>query len=123
MVIALTIQSSLILSIHCLSNTAPSAAPVGLIVLSQSSASLTLSWELPPTESQNGIITGYSINVTSSTTGEVVLLSTTNSYVSVTSLSPYTIYLCSVAAQTTVGLGPYTLPLMIRTDQEGKHAP
>lgn len=99
--------------------TAPSVAPVGLSIISQSSNSLTLHWSPPPAEGQNGLINGYSINVTSSATGEVVLLNSTEDFISVASLSPYTTYLCSVAAQTVIGLGPYTSPLAVTTDEEG----
>ena len=102
------------------SQTAPSAAPVGLTVISQFSTSITLSWSLPPEENQNGIITGYSVHVTNTTTGQVLLLSTTMGSISVTSLSPYTAYHCSVAAQTTVGLGPYTLPVAVLTNEDRK---
>ena len=101
------------------SDTAPSAAPLGLTVTSQTSISFTLSWTLPPPENLNGIITGYSVNVTSTATGEVTLFTTILDFMSVTSLRPYTLYLCSVAAQTTVGMGPYTSPLIVRTNEEG----
>ena len=40
-------------------------------------------------------------------------------FISVSSLSPYTTYLCSVAAQTAIGLGPYTSPHTVTTDEEG----
>ena len=100
---------------------APSAAPVDLIVVTMSSTSLTLRWALPPEENRNGIISGYSINVTSNATGDMTILSTTANTFSVTSLSPYTTYLCSVAALTSVGLGPYTIPLTVRTDEEGNN--
>ena len=89
------------------------------MVVERSSASLTLSWGFPPEENRNGIISGYSINVTNNATGSVVILSTNANTFTVTSLSPYTTYLCSVAAQTGIGLGPYSIPLTVRTDEEG----
>ena len=48
-----------------------------------------------------------------------MLLNSTEDFISVASLSPYTTYLCSVAAQTVIGLGPYTSPLAVTTDEEG----
>ena len=102
-------------------HTAPTSAPIGLNVISQSSSSLTLAWMAPPLERQNGMITGYSINVTDTDTEASMLLSSTGEFITVTQLSPYTSYLCSVAAQTSVGLGPYTLTIIITTDEDGKN--
>ena len=101
-------------------HTAPTSAPVGLNIISQSSISLTLAWMAPPLERQNGLITGYSINVTNSDTGVSMLLSSTGNSITVGQLSPYTSYLCSVAAQTIVGQGPYTSPITVTTDEDGK---
>ena len=70
-------------------------------------------------ESQNGIINSYSINVTNSDTGESVFLSSTEESITVEQLSPFTTYLCSVAAQTVIGMGPYTSPLTVTTDPDG----
>ena len=101
--------------------TAPSLAPIGLSVISQSSSSLTLAWMAPPLERQNGLITGYSVNVTNSDTGVSRLLSSIGNSITVIQLSPYTSYLCSVAAQTIVGLGPYTSPITVTTGEDGKN--
>ena len=102
-------------------HTAPSSAPVGLTVTSQSSSSLSLAWMAPPLERQNGLITGYSINVTNTDTGASMLLSSTGNSITVGELSPYTSYLCSVAAQTSAGQGPYTSPIIVTTDEDGKN--
>ena len=98
--------------------TAPSAAPDQLTVVSHSSTELTLSWSLPPEEGRNGLITGYSINITNNATGEVEIHSITVTRLSVPSLSPYTTYICSVAAQTSVGLGPY-VSIAVTTNESG----
>lgn len=100
---------------------APSFAPIGLSVISQLSSSLTLAWMAPPLERQNGLITGYSINVTNSDTGASMLLSSSGNSITVAELSPYTSYLCSVAAQTIVGLGPYTSSISVTTGEDGKN--
>ena len=76
---------------------------------------------VPPLERQNGIITGYSVNVTNNDTGVSMLLSSTENSITVAQLSPYTTYLCSVAAQTVVGLGPYTSPITVTTDEDGNN--
>ena len=90
-------------------------------MISQSSTTLILSWAPPPAESQNGFVTGYLINVTSIASGESILLPTAMEFISVTSLRPYTMYLCSVAAQTAVGSGPYSPQLTITTNEEGTY--
>ena len=102
-------------------HTAPTLAPIGLNIDAQSSSSVTLAWMVPPLERQNGIITGYSVNVTNNDTGVSMLLSSTENSITVAQLSPYTTYLCSVAAQTVVGLGPYTSPITITTDEDGNN--
>lgn len=104
-------------------HTAPALAPIGLRVISQTSSSLTLAWMAPPLERQNGLITGYSVNVTNTDTGVSMLLSSTgnSNSITVTQLSPYTSYLCSVAAQTIVGQGPYTSPITVTTGEDGKN--
>ena len=48
-----------------------------------------------------------------------MFLSTTEEFITVVSLTPYSTYLCSVAAQTVIGLGPYASPLAVTTDQDG----
>ena len=100
--------------------TAPTAAPVGLDVTSQSANSISLTWAPPQLEEQNGVITRYTVNVTNVNTGESVLLYTTETSITVQQLTPFTAYLCSVAAETSVGLGPYTLALTVTTNEDGK---
>lgn len=74
----------------------------------------------PRLDRQNGIITGYSVNVTNRDNRESILFSTTQTSITVEQLRAFTTYLCSVAAQTVVGLGPYTSTLMITTDEDGE---
>ena len=50
-------------------------------------------------------------------------ISSTGNSITVGQLSPYTSYLCSVAAQTVVGQGPYTSPITVTTDEDGKNKP
>ena len=71
-------------------------------------------------DGQNGVITRYSVNITNRNSGESVLLSTAETSITVQQLTPFTAYLCSVAAETSVGLGPYTLPLTVTTNEDGK---
>ena len=38
----------------------------------------------------------------------------------VDSLNPYTEYVCIIAAHTVAGLGPYTVELLVRTQEDSK---
>ena len=90
------------------------------MVISGSPDSLTLQWLPPPEQGQNGIIISYSVNVTHNSTGDVQHFSSIiEEYFTVESLSPYTAYLCSVAAHTIIGMGPYAVPVLAITDEDG----
>ena len=52
--------------------------------------------------------------------GEARLINTTATRVNVVALNPFTMYTCTVAAET-IAVGPYTLPVQIVTPQDGKH--
>lgn len=110
---------SLIIITH-FSHSVPSAAPLSLRAISASPDSLNLQWLPPPEDGQNGIIVNYSVNVTHNSTGDVQHFSgIQEQYFTVEFLSPYTAYLCSVAAHTTIGMGPYTVPELTITDEDG----
>ena len=105
---------------NIISHTVPSAAPLSLSVISGSPDSLNLQWLPPPEDGQNGIIISYSVNVTHNSTGDVQHFSgIKEQYFTVEFLSPYTAYLCSVAAHTTIGMGPYAVPELAITDEDG----
>ena len=84
------------------------------------SESFFLSWSPPPVEDRNGALTGYVIQVTNTTTGETFAVTSQENSTEIGSLKPYTTYICVVAAQTSVGVGPYSTTLMIQTDEDGK---
>ena len=80
---------------------------------------ILLHWEPPFPENRNGIIIGYVVNVTRMNSGEISqLMSTTNS-VTVSSLSPFTVYVCAIAATTSVGSGPFSDEITVQTLEEG----
>ena len=53
-----------------LSLTVPSGPPLMFNAMAQSSESIILVWEPPSPEDQNGLIVGYTINITDLETGE-----------------------------------------------------
>ena len=69
---------------------------------------MSLSWNPPPADSQNGIIISYHLNLTTLATGSVSLYTSYDTTIQVNGLVPYTTYTCLIAAETSIGRGPYT---------------
>ena len=88
--------------------TVPSSPPSNYTAVSLSSHSILLTWDAPPVEGQNGIITGYIVNITELETGEVSAIFTESHNLTLYSLQPFTTYGCFVSAQTVAGRGPAT---------------
>ena len=106
---------------HSQSHTAaPSRPPVNLTVEATTSDSITLNWIPPDIQSRNGIITGYLVNVTAVETGETFQASSTTTNLVVQSLEPFTTYNCTIAAETSAGIGPFSIPLTVQTNETGK---
>lgn len=83
--------------------------------------SIFISWNPPATEDQNGVITGYTVNVTSlrsEETQQFFLMAAQN--LSVDSLTPHTTYSCKVAAHTAIGAGPFSQEILVQTLQTGE---
>ena len=85
-----------------------------------SSTIITLFWDPPPADAQNGIITQYRINITEVETGRFFTLFSATTTVNVTTLHPYYTYNCVIAAATMIGVGPYTSVITVVTLQDGK---
>ena len=98
----------------------PSGAPQNLSGVPGDIRQIVLHWQPPLLENRNGIITGYIVNFTAMTSGEMVQLMSTTSSITVSSLSPFTVYICTIAATTQVGSGPFTDELIVQTLEEGK---
>ena len=99
--------------------TAPSYPPSNYTAVALSSCSILLTWEAPPAEGQNGIITGYTINLTELETGEVSTMFTESNNFTLYSLRPFTTCGFLVSAQTVAGGGPATHFLSVTTHGEG----
>jgi len=83
--------------------------------------SIFLSWDPPLFEEQNGVITGYIINVTNLRREETMQFSVMDSRnLSVGSLLPHTTYACIVAAHTMVGTGTFSQQFLVRTLETSK---
>ena len=100
----------------------PTGPPQVVEVRSESSTTLTLSWQPPAPENQNGIILHYIVNITEMETGIVFSYTAVNTTIfAVPALHPFYNYTCIVAA-VTVGVGPYSAPAVIQMPEDGKHA-
>ena len=100
--------------------TVPTGAPQNIRVDSQNPSIISISWEPPLPEFQNGVITSYYITVIEVETGAILTFQThgTANFYIVNSLHPFYQYNCSVAAFT-IGLGPSAYD-SIRTHPDGR---
>ena len=93
--------------------------PEDLNVEATTSETISLSWGPPDVQSQNGIITGYLINVTAIETGETFQVSSATTNLVIQSLRPFTMYICVIAAETSAGTGPFSISLSVQTSESG----
>ena len=99
-------------------STAPSSAPVDFQAAASNPTSISLSWDPPVIEDQNGIIRHYEVTLIALETGEIHIRTSTALFITVTSLRPYTTYNCTVAAET-VATGPSVIGILVQTPQTG----
>ena len=85
----------------------PTGYPQNLSVNTISATSAYLSWNELPLHQQNGIIIGYIISVFAFEDYSTFSLTSTSTDLIVTTLKPNRFYACRVAAQTSVGTGPF----------------
>ena len=88
--------------------------------LNSTSHSISLKWNPPPYDKQNGVIISYVINVTNAVTLVSVQYYTATTSIIISNLEPFTTYVCVVAAATSVGVGPFSHLLFVQTDEGGK---
>ena len=93
---------------------------MNIVALSLNSTSVQLSWDPPPADQQNGIITDYYINMTEVETGVTVQLTVTSATtLLVSTLHPYYVYNFFISAATVVGQGPYSTLFSVQTPEDG----
>ena len=100
--------------------TVPSGAPQTLTVVGTGVTTISLSWQQPAPETRNGLILGYSVRISSVSSAETREITTVNTNLTVTSLAPYTLYECVVAAYTSVGAGPPSDIILAQTEPTSK---
>ena len=104
--------------------TVPGGPPENFTVTVVSSMEILLMWQPPASEIINGLVRNYAIfviEVQTNTNHSYTLQSQPSEDPArlLESLHPYYDYVCSVAA-VTIGPGPYTSPLTVRTFEDGK---
>uniref|UniRef100_A0A671YC41 Receptor-type tyrosine-protein phosphatase delta n=1 Tax=Sparus aurata TaxID=8175 RepID=A0A671YC41_SPAAU len=107
--------------------TLPSAPPQDITCTSPSSTSILVSWAPPPLEFQNGVITGYSIQY-STTEGNKISkridgIPPQSSPYLLENLEKWTEYGITIRAQTEAGDGPESLQLLFRTEEDVPSGP
>ena len=99
----------------------PSSAPSNLIVSSITSTGVVFSWSNLPLSSQNGIITGYIVNLVEISSGNAWnYTSNTTSLSLLAVLSPHTAYKFTIAAQTVIGNGPFSASSIFTSHEDCK---
>ena len=97
----------------------PSGFPQDVSVNNTTSYSISLTWTPPPPNQQNGVITRYFVNVTHIGSLETIQYYSTVTSITITGLDPYTKYVCVIAAETTIGVGPFSHLFFVQTKEAG----
>ena len=102
----------------------PSQAPTNLYLAAKNSTSIEASWQLPPAEDRNGIITGFKLfykkKSSSGSSTQITINNGSTLTEVVTGLDKYTKYGFEVLAFTSVGDGPKSSVECERTMEDGK---
>ena len=108
-------------SIHHVS-VGPSAPPQNINTMVINSTAISVSWYPPPTLDQNGDIIGYQLMITnqnrSNSSVIVVDVANVTSY-DAAMLEEFEVYTFEIAAETAVGLGPFSNAVSNQTFEDG----
>lgn len=99
----------------------PSGAPVNFTAVAMGRTSAQFSWRPPPSGDLNGILAYYVLRIVDESFNLTdITINITNASYAIDSLEEYVRYSCQVAAATEVGVGPYSSPIVITTQQDGE---
>lgn len=106
----------------------PSAPPQDVKCTSLRSTAILVSWRPPPPETHNGALVGYSVRYRPLGSEdldpkEVNNIPPTTTQILLEALEKWTEYRVTAVAYTEVGPGPESSPVVVRTDEDGKHQP
>ena len=100
----------------------PTDSPKNVIGGFISSTEINATWDIIPVPFQNGIIRSYNISYKLNASSADWMFTSVDSQklkVEIGNLQYYTLYDVKVAGRTSIGLGPYSAPVSIRTDANG----
>ena len=92
-----------------------------LTIVETGVTNISLAWQQPLLEDRNGVIRGFIARLSSVPNRETIETPTVYTNITITSLTPYTVYECTVAAYTTVGSGPPSSIILARTEPTSKN--
>ncbi|XP_068675598.1 cell adhesion molecule DSCAML1-like [Montipora foliosa] len=107
----------------------PSKGPSEFMVTAITSTIVTAAWQLPPTDSRNGVIKGFKLfidRIGSDEKPDVQLIDVSNASVytkNVTGLQEFTEYELQVLAYTSVGNGPKSSVQFVKTKEDAPSKP
>ena len=106
---------------QCYNSTAPSAAPLNVTVTTVNPSSLEVSWQPPPVQDQNGVITGYMLQYTRVGTSDTMSVTVTSGTTrTISRLVAFVEYSVEVAAMTVNGTGPFSNATVQVSGQDSK---
>ena len=91
-----------------------------LTIITTGVTNISLAWRQLPPEDRNGVIRGFIVRLSSVPSGESREITTVYTNITVTSLTPYTVYECVIAAFTAIGSGPPSSIVLARTEPTSK---
>jgi len=103
-----------------ISSTVPASSPQNTVGTAPTSRSISLQWDPPPIEDQNGIIMLYQIDVTEVESGRLLQYTSNETSITVFDLHPFYTYQWVVSAATAVGYGPFTETSIVITLEDCK---
>ena len=98
---------------------APRSSPKDINATVTSPYSAVLTWAPPLLDQQLDSVIVYIINVTILETNETFLLFSNTTSLTVNGLRPFRNYIFIIAAQNSIGIGPYSAVFIITTPQDG----
>ena len=101
----------------CVIAAGPSVPPSG-VTADGMSTSITVQWGTVPCADRNGPITGYSVRYGEMGSGSTRNESATGNEAMISGLQTTTNYTVEVAAETSVGRGDYSEPIIVTTDSK-----
>ena len=108
------------IAIYLLLSPAPSEPPSNITGMAVNATAIYVSWESPNIESQNGIISHYSVSVTEVETDTEVTHMTELTVIEIRLLHPFYTYEITLSASTRAGSGPASQAIYITTQEDCK---